>query len=543
MSLFWLGCYGGGGGVDPPSGLYFPVSMEVSRGGNALYVLNSDFDLRYNGSTLESLNLAQIRLDAARAIANPLDPLLPRLWKMETSGGGNPCPHHPPLSKPGRPGEPQLPGDTCIPRVNASRYEKDTVVLGALGSEVQLKRGETGGDQLFVLTRGDMALTWVNVSNDQSLADVDPIQAESYPSFFFRCDQDAKKRCSGTHRITSGRGGERLVADLTMPAEPFSMAQSVDGSMIVVVHQSEPKASLFITSADGKAPTIQFVLEGLPLGGVGIAALSDGFFPEKGCSPSFLLTSRSAALVTLVRAYRPASAAAKSGYFLVKRGQTPLVANAGWMDSRGIAVDPTLRISCKLRVAPVDLKINPPRTQAQVDEEQATCLRLPERVFLINRSPPSLLIGEVGDRTADARGNRVPEQLRIASSIPLPAGPSRVYLAPIVDTDGRYSLRVFIICFDASLVIMYDPDRRAIADIIQVESGPHAMAFDPFSWEDVARRAVVPKDARWSSFELQRYQFGYVASFRKSSVQVLDLMAAHPTTFGRPVLTLGAAAP
>ena len=47
-------CYsGGGGGTDPPTtSFYFPVGLAVSSGGNALYVVNSDFELQWNGGTL-----------------------------------------------------------------------------------------------------------------------------------------------------------------------------------------------------------------------------------------------------------------------------------------------------------------------------------------------------------------------------------------------------------------------------------------------------------------------------------------------------------
>ncbi len=63
-------CYpGGGGGTNPPTTtFFFPVGLAVSNGGNALYASNSDFDLQWNGGTLQSYNLFQIRRHTAELI-------------------------------------------------------------------------------------------------------------------------------------------------------------------------------------------------------------------------------------------------------------------------------------------------------------------------------------------------------------------------------------------------------------------------------------------------------------------------------------------
>src|SRR5580704_11411177 len=59
-------CYSGGGGTNPPTNeFYFPVGLAVSKGGTVLYAVNSDFDLQWNGGTLQSYDLFWIRHDAA----------------------------------------------------------------------------------------------------------------------------------------------------------------------------------------------------------------------------------------------------------------------------------------------------------------------------------------------------------------------------------------------------------------------------------------------------------------------------------------------
>ena len=47
---------------------------------------------------------------------------------------------------------------------------------------------------------------------------------------------------------------------------------------------------------------------------------------------------------------------------------------------------------------------------------------------------------------------------------------------------------------------------------MRVGVGPFAMAFDPFSLEDVAKHAPVPIDERDKTLGLRRYRFAYLAS-------------------------------
>ena len=58
----------GGGTAPPTNSFYFPTGLAVSKGGNVLYAINSDFDLQWNGGTLQSYDLFQIRQDTAALI-------------------------------------------------------------------------------------------------------------------------------------------------------------------------------------------------------------------------------------------------------------------------------------------------------------------------------------------------------------------------------------------------------------------------------------------------------------------------------------------
>src|SRR5689334_18235438 len=72
------GCFTDSEGLDPPhDAFYFPTNLVVSPGGKALYVTNSDFDLQYNGGTVQVLDLAKIREKARALVAGLADAAKP----------------------------------------------------------------------------------------------------------------------------------------------------------------------------------------------------------------------------------------------------------------------------------------------------------------------------------------------------------------------------------------------------------------------------------------------------------------------------------
>jgi hypothetical protein len=103
-------------------------------------------------------------------------------------------------------------------------------------------------------------------------------------------------------------------------------------------------------------------------------------------------------------------------------------------------------------------------------------------------------------------------------------------------------LRVFITCFDASQIFVYDPNAGAVENVINVGLGPFAMAFDPFSIDDVAQGKVAELDPRQSNPPLGRYRFAYVASFTNSYVQVIDLDDSLPSAAPYPHASMPGAA-
>lgn len=591
-----VSCYSTGDGTAPPStALYFPVGLQVSAGGTVLYAANSDFDLQFNGGTLQSYDLGLIRRHTLDIIANPRAPNVPILDRQNQTGA--PCPARADAL-------PTL-GETCAPPVDSSFYVRDAAIIGAFATDLLLTPppshlveqsaqpprnandvltcptptfgttppsappgcpvpGNRRFDRLFSPIRGNASITWASIERDgpDSIAPLDP--ATPYGPFAIQCGKDSSGRCGADHTAGSDPNEPGNSRHITMPGEPFGVAMSEDGESLVVTHQDDTKTSLFSTglrrtdadtgAGDGApAPFLQFVLDGVPFGGIGVAAVPhdrDAFLGEPAAFPraAFLQTSVAVAEVDLIRRYPdefagtlPPTATDFTGSslirpFLDREVGFPVTLSAGGTDSRGIVIDPTPRLACKAKVLPAGAG----RSQATVDQELQTCGQKPARVFIANRTPASLLVGEVGAGTK-ATDTFDPDRLILHTLIPLSAGPSKVYLAPVVERDGAYALRVFIVCFDAATVFVYNPETERVENIIRVGLGPFAMAFDPFDMNDVATHAQVPFDPRVAGSGLRRYRFAYLASFTNSFIQVLDLDNAQVdrSTYERVVFTLG----
>ncbi len=559
-------CYATDNGTaPPPDKLYFPVGMAVSRGGSVLYVANSDFDLQYTGGTIQSYDLRLIRRHALLAIEDPADPNLPLAFPLAPGAARGGCPGNPPGTRPGT-GTRQPLGETCSPPVDSTRYVRRAVTIGAFASDLQLLRSErtplsslerfapeqqgaATGTRLFAPVRGDASLTWIDIKPDDPLIAPPEDPAAPYEPFELSCGATALGgRCGERNRAgrVTDPGNKRR---LSMPGEPFGMAFSQDGTQVVVTHQTEGKASLFSTGFDALGgrvgdPSLQFVLTGISVGGNGVATIPHdralACVPGESCAsepprPAFLETSRAVPGVDLLRFFSDEGAVPASNLrpFLVREGTIPIATNNGGNDSRGIAIDRTPRLRCKAR-----LRANPPASPVELATRMEACAKLPARLFIANRSPSTLLIGEIG---ADDKGTYNPDRVTLFRNEPLTFGPSRVFLAPIVDADGRYALRVFVVCFDSAQLFVYDPDAERMEAVVRVGSGPFSMAFDPFDWEDVAAGKRVEPDPREPGRGLLRYRFGYLASFTTSFIQVLDLdnSRARKDTFEKVVFTLG----
>jgi len=585
-------CYSTGDGTPPPPAVfYFPVGMTVSRGGNVLYVVNSDFDLQWNGGTIQSYDLHGIRHDAAISAAGyTLSKQLPfpdgggAAWFIDggltkDGGGENLCQTATKslylldagLVSP------------CAPYINSSAYVRDSVTIGAFATDLQIS---PWGNRLYSPVRGDASLTWVTITPDldgpptagQVACDADAGTGSCYAPFTLQCGQAANGgRCDATHHAGVNPNEPGNTRNLTMPGEPFAMAQTADGTAIVLTHQTAGETSLFLTGlgpdgggANPSTPSMQFIVDaGLPNGGDGIADIPHDF-AAYGCQvaagcvgmprPAFMETNNTSAEYNLIRYYSDdgtgytvvADAAAPDANlpigtslqrpFIEVERTYPINALSSGTDSRGIAFDTSARLRCET-------------LYKKTDPRYTECAQLPARIFSANRQPPSLLIGTAGGPSPTDPAFFDADALAInAGPSVLDSGPSRVYVAPIIDSDGDYALRVFVVCFDGSAIDVVNPDTGTVEARISVGEGPFAMTFDPFDPLDVALNAHVqpvgnPTTISYTpdsggpavNIPLPKYRFAYVASFTNSYVQVIDLDDSEPSksTFETVVYTLG----
>jgi hypothetical protein len=548
-------CFTAGNGTPPPmNSFYFPTGLTVSNGGNVLYVINSDFDLQWNGGTLQSYDLFKIRRDTAALIeanytrATSPPPGIPFLdsWLQD-------CLDAPPPDQGNSFGVQLQQG--CSPPVDSTQYVRDSAIVGAFATDLQLANG---GTRLLSPISGNATVTWADVPPDDPNASPPEGSNASYAPFSFDCGLRESSRCASDHAAGNDPNSPDNYRNTTMPGEPFGMAQSQDGTVLAVTSETATESSLLTTSGGGpeNAPIMEFVLEGVPNGGVAVAAVPHDSNSVRRCETenprdqapcirqAFLQTSRYSNEVDLIRYYDDDGSAGpnvsngSSLYrpFLDKERAYTIDANAYGSDFRGIAIDPTPRLRCELlnQASPV------------------TCGQIPARVFIASRTPPSLVVGQIG-LTSDVDGSYDPDAFIVTGNIPLPAGPSKVYLAPVVVPDypgagtAHYELRVFVVLFDSSGIAIINPDQVPPLTLDQVEfvatgPGPYALAFDPFDLNDVAAQKPVPADPRQpADLALGRYRFAYVASFTQSFAQVVDLdaLATQYETYEKVVFNLG----
>ncbi len=572
------GCYAGGGGTDPPTDeFYFPAGLAVSAGGNVLYAVNSDFDLQWSGGTLQAYDLHRIRRDAAvltnaalqglpfpNVAADPgpgelsSSPVDPSTLQWPGGDGGIAfCYQVPPLAtNNGTIIGLQL-GTNCAPPMDSTAYQTSSAVMGAFATDLQLSKD---GARLFAPVRGSATVTWADVGPD-SLTEAAPASiadAKNDERFQIDCGQGSNGgRCASMYETGDDPFSPANTRNVTMPGEPFGLAQSEDGTVMVVTSQTNTQSSLLTTGIgpqveavcpelDGVCPdpngrfppTMQFVAGGVANGGNGIAVIPHDpdvvqcpiRKPGQVCvQPAFLQTSRDVAEMDLLRYYSDDGSTLHRPYIQVESRYTIPSNSGGGVDSRGIAIDATQRLACKA--------LGKPPLQ---------CGEIPARVFFANRSANVLATATVGGPSLSGDGNYNPDLLTFTGNIPVSNGPSRVYIAPVVIA-GKYEVRVFVVCFDSNQLVIYDPNANVVENVVDVGVGPFAMAFDPFDMTDVATNAVVPTDPRYTDVSLRTYRYAYIASFTQSYVQVLDLDDTPPpnsglagsATFEQVVFTVG----
>ncbi|AUX42178.1 uncharacterized protein SOCE26_036050 [Sorangium cellulosum] len=580
------GCFVDSEGLSPPTdGFYYPTGLAVSPGGRVLYVANSDFDLQYNGGTVQALDLQRLRKRALE-IQRALNPAQASEGGVEEGAAadvsaacGSLGPNDAPVLYPG-PCAPldvaSLDGDEEIIRRSA--------IVGAFASDVLLTHSppDQRGARMFVPVRGDPSVTYFEIADDRGHpaspevppCSVDTDEGTIVDCFYMNCGPT--DRCSRENRL-----GEDPVEGVgKLPLEPFDVAASPDGTTVVVSHQTEDKASLITNPwGPGTRPQLSAILSDLPAQPTELAAVPPPRLVTQlaeakkviDYQPGFLLTFIAAPQVDLIRASSGA-APTDPPATLFRSATTPISAVASGEDARGIAVDASERQACEAGCG------GPYRAcaaacregcscdcdgddtcqeacdacEASCDEAcldpyttcLAGCAEIPLLAFVAHRYPSSLLIGEVRTTLVEKDGSWVSgyETLAIHDAVPLAAFPSRVAVGDVIDADGALRRRAFAVAFDTGLAFSYDPEARRIDAVIRTGRGPQAIAFDTgvtcTSEREDCDCAADPQGPGCRSYSMM-----YIAHFTDSYLGVVDLDMRNANTFGSMILTVGRPVP
>jgi len=511
--VFLSGCFGPGEGVEVPQDqIYFPVGLALDKGARHLFVVSSDFDLQYNGGAVQSYDL------------NKLHEVLPRLCAVDadcaaddstkrtaarTIDGDAPycspssgvCtitptkddPDPTPCQQGDRAGADRLlfPG-RCNP-IDPVPLSASSVKIGAFATDAILRERPADAaafgdpERLFVPVRGDSTLHWLDIDTEGGLS----------------CGQaNNGGACDDAHR--AGEKASENTRGIVLNPEPFAIDANESGQTIVVTNQTTGTASLFVNdwvSQDG--PKLKFALASanIPALPVGIAAVPPSEadklsarqqHPPQDPNDTFLMTFRNAAQVRLV-SFAPDALSSPDRGFLVDGGGVGIDANSVGTDSRGLAVDASVRQRAEVAC-----------------QGDSACLSaaalIPLDVYVANRAPSSLLIGRT----------RPPLQYPyFFQTLALTTGPSRVVVGQVQTPSGESETRVFVVCFDSRRIFVYDPQRSRIETEILTGRGPHAVAVD------------------------EERKLLYVGHFTDSYIGVYSLDLASPATYGTLLGTLG----
>jgi hypothetical protein len=514
-------CFSPGDGIEPPlDRIYFPVGLALNvpetsgaaaPNATRLFVANSNFDLQFNGGTLQSYDLKLLRARICPAsgdctdrcgdgipctCASVADPLAPPWCIPDTEEYEFPCGKFGRISPANQKNVPGVCGfvDPSDPQDGGDALVVAKVEIGAFATDLIYRELANGQGRLFAPVRGDATLHWLDVDSD-GLID---------------CGQQGNDgECDDYHRVGDDPDEENT-RDLRMPTEPFGIAATPDASRILVTHQTEGKVSLLIPDlarAD-QAPRLEFVQEGLPSRAMGIAAVPRPRIAAGNdrYEDAFLVTYRNAAQVDQLRVTPELPSASPARPYLWRSGGARITTNSLGYDSRGIALDATERQAC----------------EATCGDGDAACLQncagIPLGVYVANRTPETLIIG----KTNSARNLTSSGDLPVfTDTMDLSVGPSHVVVGQIIDLQGKLATRVFVVCFDSRLIFGYDPVSGRIDTRIWTGRGPHSFVVD------VDRQSAEPG-----------YALGYVGHFTDSYIGVIDLDQRRPS-YGSIVLTLG----
>ncbi len=234
VALLCVGCGFDNEGLTPPTArLNFPISVALTSDASHLFVVNSNFDLRYNAGSVQAFDVAAIEAELAACAA---------------------------------------PGPSCVVAPETALVNE--VLIGAHASSLALSASER---RLYLAVRSDTNLTYV---------DWDPAGG-------LNCGGNGRHTCVESFR----RGDEAIATEraVVLPSDPVgvvsgSLAQFTgrdeSGDFVMMAHRSG-EVSLFVdrTEEGGTAPALVHLVSGLPSGSVNIrydASTRSAWVPATG---------------------------------------------------------------------------------------------------------------------------------------------------------------------------------------------------------------------------------------------------------------------
>lgn len=513
LSLGAGSCFFGAEGREPPADrLYFPTGVLVSPGATTLYVANSDFDLRYSGGSLMALDLPSMR----QRVTEIVDGLAEGQSSVALCGAAGPNT------------DAWLYPGPCGPHALAP-FIDNVVFIGAFASSLLLTH-EPNGDRarLFASVRGDPSITYFEVHDDRDGSSAPTLDCGQAATYQPGAEAGSELFCSADFRL--GQDPDRNLRGLQLPADPVGLAANATGEAIVIAHQTQASASLVVNDWATR-PELAYFVPNLAAGPTEVAAIPEPAFVALAREQAqaqgrpfvyrsgFAVTFRGAAELNLLR-YIPDSGSVPPRPFIQRELAVGVFTTASGFDSRGVAIIDTERAACEETCGGV--------------ADALACLtacaeNVPLKIYMANRSPASLLIGDmrmIVNRAVDDDGveqiTSATEDVFFFDSVPLDFGASRVEVGEIVDPSGELVERIFAVAFDTRRVFVFDPFEHRMEAVIRTGRGPHDIGFD------------VGVDADGDSFA-----FLYVGHFTDSYLGVVDLDRRRPTTFGNMVATIG----
>jgi hypothetical protein len=328
-----------------------------------------------------------------------------------------------------------------------------------------------------------------------------------------------------------------------LPAEPFGIAVSDRTDALLITHLAAHGVSLFTSAAggatsvlDGK-PTLQFIYSNVPPA-TGVVALPvpgaivrelqtinqmrqaagepllgmTEWLAQTNYQQGFGIAYQGVAQVDVYRFFDD-SFAAPARPFLTRSSFRGFNVVPSGLDSRDLVVDDSERTACQSECQTHALDANFDSAACNL-----ACEQVPLGAYLTNRTPPSLLIGQV----LPANSTNSNESFVFFDATPIAVGPSRVVVGRIHDKrdpPGVWRPRIFTISFDARVIVVYDPLEHRVDGQIRTGRGPHSLVMDP----------VEP--------------LAYVSHFTDSYVGLIDLDQLHFNTFETIVASIGVPSP